>query len=103
MLSKLGNGTSSNRLLAFDDPSDASCDVRVGRLSFRSLVHSDDQVGYDVGGDLHVCFHKRREEAEDGVERHSGYQRRVRDGVDVFEEFLFNLWECRCRGELKKK
>lgn len=75
MSTELCNSTRGNSLLAFDDLSDAPCNVGLRCLCFRSLVNGDDKVRYDMCGNLHIHPNQCSEEFKDRLERSTSDKR----------------------------
>ena len=94
MLSEFGDRAGGNTLLCNDDLPNTASHIREGCICLWCLVHGDDQVGYEMGRNLHVGLHEGSEESQHGLERGAGYQRGVRDGIDVREEITFHFRVC---------
>ena len=75
MLSELGNRTSSDRLLTFDNLANTPRDVGIRCLGLWRLVDRDDEVGNNVGSNLHVGLYKRSKEVEDRFEGNTSHKR----------------------------
>ena len=75
MLSELGNRTSSDCLLTLDNLPNTSCDIGIRCLGLWCLVDRDDEVGNNVGSNLHVGLHKRSKEVENRFEGNTSHKR----------------------------